>query len=218
LAKCNINDETISKEILLADIEFKCNPEKTTQTLNYYAIKAGGKINKLRALKLIYFADKYHLRKYGRLVTNDNYFAMEHGPVPSAAKDIAESNFDYSCDIPEEYCTRYIVPDEDFSFRSVFPVDESVFSESDLEALNFAWDHFGRYNRWELRDLTHNYIEWRRHKEEIDSGVLSVPMDLLDFLEEPLSDVDACFKLNEQEKALRREQLQEQAHLESLWS
>lgn len=54
---------------------------KAAQALNYFAIQNGGEIEKLQALKLIYFADRYHLRKYGRPITNDQYWAMNFGPV-----------------------------------------------------------------------------------------------------------------------------------------
>lgn len=198
-------------------IRFNCSPEKTTQGLNFFAIKAGGSINKLQALKLIFFADRYHLRKYGRLITNDNYIAMEHGPVPSHAKEIAESNYEYSPDLPKAYCNQYIAPKSNLSFRSIAPLDESVFSDSGLEALNFAWDKFGKLNRWELRDLTHEYPEWKKHKDVLDSGILRVPMDLEDFFDDPEADVEICFELNNREREIRREELNENAHIESLW-
>src|ERR1700683_762715 len=46
---------------------------KATQALNYFAcLSASGapfaEINKMKALKLLFFADRYHLRKYGRPV------------------------------------------------------------------------------------------------------------------------------------------------------
>jgi len=63
---------------------------KATEALNFFAIKAGGRINKMKALKLVFFADRYHFRQYGRPVTNDEYIAMEYGPVPSGCKDLAE--------------------------------------------------------------------------------------------------------------------------------
>jgi len=63
---------------------------KATQALNYFARQEGGSINKLKALKLLFFADRYHLRKYGRPVSECAYYAMTHGPVASEAKQIAE--------------------------------------------------------------------------------------------------------------------------------
>jgi uncharacterized phage-associated protein len=63
---------------------------KAAQALNYFARQEGGSINKLKALKLLFFADRYHLRKFGRPVSECTYFAMAHGPVASEAKNIAE--------------------------------------------------------------------------------------------------------------------------------
>jgi hypothetical protein len=42
------------------------------------------------ALKAIYFADKEHLRRYGRQIFDDSYRAMKFGPVPSLAYDIVK--------------------------------------------------------------------------------------------------------------------------------
>jgi hypothetical protein len=64
--------------------------KKATQAVNYFAQRSGGIINKMKAIKLIYFADRYHLRKYGRPITNDEYLAMDYGLVSSGVKDIAE--------------------------------------------------------------------------------------------------------------------------------
>src|SRR2546426_6564656 len=63
---------------------------KATQVLNFFARKNGGQINKMKALKLVFFADRYHLRQFGRPITNDEYLAMEYGPVASGCKDLAE--------------------------------------------------------------------------------------------------------------------------------
>ena len=46
--------------------------------------------DKIKIIKLIYLADKYHLVRYGRTITNDDYYAMEYGPVGSTVKDVLE--------------------------------------------------------------------------------------------------------------------------------
>ncbi|WP_255566960.1 MULTISPECIES: Panacea domain-containing protein [unclassified Photorhabdus] len=38
--------------------------------------------------KILYFADRLHLERYGRLITGDNHLAMKDGPVAENAYDI----------------------------------------------------------------------------------------------------------------------------------
>lgn len=194
---------------------FIFDPQKSTQVLNYFAIQEGGQINKMKALKLVYFADRYHLRKYGRLITNDNYVAMQHGPVPSATKDIAESN-DYLDDATKSYSREFVRPSGNLRLKTTNEVDESILSASDLEALQFAWDTFGSLTQFELRDLTHSYPEWSKLKDSLIAQSC-VPMNLFDFLKDPPTGFNKCFALSNEDKSLRKEQLTELAATESLW-
>jgi uncharacterized phage-associated protein len=196
-------------------LHFSFDYRKATQILNYFARQEGGQINKMKALKLIYFADRYHIRKYGRLITNDNYLAMQHGPVPSTSKDIAESN-DYLDDDAKSYSLQFIEPLDNLVLKSLRESDNSVLSDSDLEAIQFAWDNFGHYDQFELRDLTHNYPEWLTRQEAL-ADASCLPMDLFEFLQDPTTDANKCFELTEKDKSIRSDQLTELAYIESLW-
>lgn len=197
-------------------IHFNFDYKKATQGLNHFALKEGGQINKMKVLKLIYLADRYHLRKYGRLITNDSYFAMSYGPVPSGVKDIAEAS-DFLGESENEYSSRFVESIENLTLKSINPVDDSVFSESDIEALTFAWEKFGHLAQFKLAELTHYYPEWEKHKKalELDSRI---QMNLEDFLNDSASNIEKCFELTEQDRNIRREQLEELFHIESLWS
>lgn len=48
----------------------------------------GRTIGKHQLFKILYFAEKKHLAKYGKPITEDVYIAMEYGPVPSESLDI----------------------------------------------------------------------------------------------------------------------------------
>lgn len=41
--------------------------------------------------KILYFADRDHLSRYGSLMTGDTYYAMRHGPVPSATYNLLKA-------------------------------------------------------------------------------------------------------------------------------
>src|SRR6266581_2187863 len=148
---------------------FSFSHRKATQTLNFVARKSGGSINKMKALKLVYFADRYHLRKYGRPVVGDEYLAMNYGPVASGAKDLAEMS-DFLGEEEARYAKRFIRPAESaITYRSVADVDDKVLSESDREALEFAWKRFGRTAEFTLSKLTHRYPNWKKHEPALAS-------------------------------------------------
>jgi uncharacterized phage-associated protein len=191
--------------------------KKATQALNFFAQQAGGRLSKLRALKLVFFADRYHLRKYGRLVTNDEYWAMDYGPVASNTKDLAEMSA-FLGEQEKAYAKKFLEPaDQDHRYGSKAPVDESVLSASDLEALQFAWKTFGRKGR--LVDLTHEYPERKRHEATLKAKQVSrVRIRYEDFVENPRPGVDPCQSLTREEQEDRREALRELEVFEVKWS
>ena len=67
---------------------------KIVQALCYFLTKIK-RADKLRLVKLLFLADKYHLIHYGRTVTNDEYWAMPLGPVGTTTKDILTLDPDF---------------------------------------------------------------------------------------------------------------------------
>ena len=53
-------------------------------------------ITQYEIVKSILIADVFHLRKFGRPVSFDNYAALQFGPVPSEAYDMLKPNYDGS--------------------------------------------------------------------------------------------------------------------------
>jgi len=192
--------------------------KKTTQALNYFACQSGGHINKMKALKLLYFADRFHLRKYGRPITNDEYFAMSYGPVPSGAKDLVAGS-DFRPDSEKAYAGQYLNTIERYELSSLSGPDCEVFSKTDQEALKFAWKRFGGLKEFELAQLTHEYPEWKRHEVALKSEATSrAKMNFSDFLDDSTSSAEPCYALSEEERSLRREEVQELCAIHNLWN
>lgn len=125
---------------MLREFDYK----KATQAINYLTKKEGGHIDKLKLIKLVYFADRYHLRRYGRPIVNDAYFAMLLGPVGSSVKDIAEFS-DFLDENERKYASDFIGRGGVINtVVSVADVDEKVFSKSEIEALDFSYNEFFR--------------------------------------------------------------------------
>jgi uncharacterized phage-associated protein len=74
----------VPAENLLRRIQFEFDPIKLGQALAYLSTGIHD-LTKLKAAKLLYFADKLHLTRYGRPITGDRYYCLDHGPIPSAS-------------------------------------------------------------------------------------------------------------------------------------
>ena len=131
---------------------------KIVNSIMFFANKSkNNSINRLKLMKLLWLSDRLHLNKYGRLILKDNYCALPHGPVPSLALNYSKSS------LPEKYTVRgfYIVSSSDFV--------EDYFSKSDIEIMEFVWKKFGALNEFNLRDLSHEFPEWLRFKEDLEN-------------------------------------------------
>lgn len=199
-------------------MSFPFSHRKATQALNFFAQQAGGTIHKLKALKLVYFADRYHLRRFGRPITGDEYLAMPYGPVASSVKDLAEMG-EFLSEEERSYGSQFIQPIEGHAYRSVAPVEERAFSESDRIALAWAWETFGRMERFALAKHTHLYPEWRRHAAALEDGrETRVPMSYRDFLDDPEPGIDPCHALSSEERAALASGIQERFDAERMLS
>lgn len=184
--------------------------------MNYFARQSGGSINKLKALKLLFFADRYHLRKFGRPVSECTYYAMTHGPVASEAKNVAEESPDLH-PAARAYARKFVRKDGDYEFSAVAQMDSAVISASDREALEFAWQNFGRFGKYTLRTITHHYPEWKRHEQKLKT-VKRVPMDLADFFKEPDAGYIPCHPLTDDEREAALELFRQRQAFDQHWS
>jgi uncharacterized phage-associated protein len=151
--------------------------KKATQALNYLANKNGGKFNKMKAIKLIWLADRLHLRRYGRTITGDTYFAMPNGPVASSTRDILESKYE------TDYVREFLQQDQDRNeFISVNQPYLKVFSKTDLQAIDDVFEKYGNKGKYILRDMSHDFPEWKKFEAIFEADEAKrLPIDLNDF-------------------------------------
>ena len=156
------------------------NYKKAVQALNYLAFKTNGKINKMKAIKLIWLSDRLHLRLYGRSIIGDQYFAMPFGPVPSSTRDILEGST-FLSEEESSYSCEYLSPDK-YEVLSKKEPDLQVFSKTDIDAINKIFDNYSSLNQFQLSDLSHTFPEWKRFESVLEKKISSrEEMDYLDF-------------------------------------
>ena len=142
---------------------------KIIQALAYIAYQQPDhKVNSMKAYKLLWLADRYHLRQTGRTITGDVFYALPHGVVPSDAKNVVEHQPTHIQN-DEEYCNRYIQRVGRYGFRAVAEPDLMVFSESDQAALDKILQCYGHMDQYQLERLSHNFPEWLAYKGQIEA-------------------------------------------------
>ena len=164
-------------------IRFKFNVDKFIACLSLFAKEAFRDFSKLKAAKLLYFADKYHVIHYGRPITGDIYIHQDYGPIPSKSLDIMnEVLYDRDTGFIEEEMSNRNKVQEFISvkrgfFRHRYPIFVSIkepalncLSETELEAVRETIKRYGKYSPGKLVDLTHKEAAWQntQKNDEID--------------------------------------------------
>ena len=104
------------------------------------------KANKYATLKVLYFADKLHLERYGTQIYGDTFIAMEHGPVPSYAYDLAKST-DQTLPVGQK---------DERTLVARRPPNTDYLSQADIECLEEAIRAYGHLPFGKLKQLSHD--------------------------------------------------------------
>jgi hypothetical protein len=155
------------------------NYKKSVQALNHFAAMDGGHLNKMKSIKLIWLADRLHLRKYGR----DIYFALPRGPVASTTRDLLERYHQLS-KLELNYFDEFLeLPEFDrYGYRSIKSPDYNVFSKSDIDILNTIWRRYFDLDQFQLEEYSHQFPEWKKYEHAFANKDISrVQMDFDDF-------------------------------------
>jgi uncharacterized phage-associated protein len=131
------------------------NAEKAIEIILYIA-KRAPKPDIYHVLKIMYFADKEHLEKYGRFVCNDSYVAMSHGPVPSGSYDIVKSVRGNGYSTVEEHARNSFEIQLNDIISPLRDPDLDMLSDSNEECLKNAIKKYGKLTFSQLKKRSHD--------------------------------------------------------------
>lgn len=154
------------------------NIRKAAQIVAYFSLKEGGSINVLKLAKLLYLSERSFVQKYDMPMLFDNCVSMEHGPLLSQTKDYVDGYLENEgWDEFVSDRTRYEVGVSNDQI-SVDDLDE--LSKASLGVLASIWAKYGKFDRYKLRDITHELCgEW----ENPGSSMKLIPYErMLKFL------------------------------------
>lgn len=120
-------------------------------------------------MKLFYFLDFAHVKKYGIPVTYDNYVNLEHGPIPSTILNLVNEAI-YDVDNSVLADTVFFEKPVNFemyrmkALREFSELDEDCFKPSELEVLSAVCKRFGDKNTKFIEDASHQEAPWLETK------------------------------------------------------
>jgi uncharacterized phage-associated protein len=160
-------------------IRFNFDESKAVETLVYVA-RAWPDITPFYLSKILFFADRDHLRDYGRPVTGDAYIAMANGPVPSRIYDIIKGELDFfGAPAAIDEALSIVLTDKYHEIRAKREPNTDLLSETDIVAIDNAIRFCRGKPFSELSNLTHQEPAWFKAEANAEMDLeLLVPEDM----------------------------------------
>ena len=156
-------------------IQFKISYDKATEVIIWMAKMKPG-IDIYNVAKVLFYADKMHINKYGRPITGDTYIRMPYGPVPSGVRDLITENSWLLPKHLKEIKHSLIIDKSNnrYKLNAAREPDMKYFSKSDIKCLKYSLSEYGGLSFDELYKSTHSercYYETGPN-EKIDYALL----------------------------------------------
>jgi uncharacterized phage-associated protein len=141
-------------------IRFNFDEAKTVEAVVLIAQRWPG-ITPFFLAKVLFFADRDHLRAYGRPVTGDAYIAMDAGPVPSRVYDMVKGNLDFFGDPGAIVEAIHINRNHHYpTITAKRTPDLDLLSETDVAAIEATVAFCKDKTFTELSSITHQEPAW----------------------------------------------------------
>lgn len=142
-------------------IKFAFHESKAIEALALIAELQPG-MTPLYVSKTLFFAEKWHINKYGRPILADTYIAMPRGPVPSTVKNFIDHKWDWVAK-PEELDAAVLF-DRSKGWARLMPgsrkANMELLSATDIECLAEAVSFCKDKKPDELSQITHQEKAW----------------------------------------------------------
>jgi len=180
--------------------------DKVTQASAIFLEKSGGKMKFIKLIKLIYLTDRAAYAERGKSVSEDEYYSMFHGPVPSNTYNLIQYASDrliegsaWINDIKNfgQVWEDYIKDAEDHQVELQNHPKFEALSDYELELLERIYKEFGEYEAWDLVDHLHEVLPEWDEVERNSRKDLPIEQILQRGLKKPKSESDKITRENE---------------------
>lgn len=158
-------------------ILFNSEPKKLLE-IALYLMNISGKINLYNLLKCVFYADEYHLNKYGRPVSGDYFEAQPYGTVPYTINNMVNKKDEEILAILK--LEEYPFEKEGYFLKAKRNTNLKQLSQTDQEALKYAFNIYGALSFEELKNINHKH---KAYDNAIKRGLFSV-IDFKDMIQD----------------------------------
>lgn len=164
----------------------KIEKHKLAEVVLYILQKTGG-IDYYHLFKILYFAERSHLAKWGHRITSDNFCALDCGPVPSYLYDIIKGKItDEDCLTNKDF--KFAPDDANYFMIPLRSPNKEYISKSALEELDKSINENANLSFNQLKIKSHdNAYEKARKSEKNYKFIESVPMAVADGANEDMA-------------------------------
>ena len=145
--------------------------EKVANAIIFFVEKNIEHFGKTKLMKLMYFADKEHLEKFGRVMFYDNYRKLPRGPVATFTYNIISSTDANDGDDFKSYIDNFSdfveIQKKDINqknsatrFNPKNSFDNTFFSKSEIEILENIAKKYKTYTKEQISEESHSLKEY----------------------------------------------------------
>ena len=145
--------------------------EKVANAIIFFVEKNIEHFGKTKLMKLMYFADKEHLEKFGRVMFYDNYRKLPRGPVATFTYNIISSTDANDGDDFKSYVDNFSsfieIQKKDTNqknsatrFNPKNSFDNTFFSKSEIEILENVAKKYKTYTKEQISEESHSLKEY----------------------------------------------------------
>lgn len=150
--------------------------QKIIETIYYLLTKFDAPVDKLKLIKLVFLADKYHLIKHSRTVTGDRYCIMPLGQVGSDVKNVLDGYFYKDS---KNYFSKPI-DNKKIQIQNKRHTLNSL-SLTDKQAIDYIFSLYGKMSTSKIVDFVHQYPEYQKYKDLLKTRG-SIPINISEII------------------------------------
>jgi len=147
-----------TRKLELPESPWPFSEEKAAEAASIVLKEHGGRMGRLRLIKLLYFAEREAIRRIGRPIIGGRYVSMDHGPVLSEVySHISKSLWVPTAGIWDRHVENTGARDVELSADAT----PAELSRAEIEILVQVCRRFRGMTDSQVRNESHRLPEWR---------------------------------------------------------